>query len=998
MTLRNLARGILCSSVSIVAFVAAPAMAQTTPPPAPAAAAPSDEGTAIIVTGSRIKQDPTKSALPLQIISTEDLTRNGIANPEQLTMFLSSNGSGADNLASNADVTSGAQRGTNGLSSANLRGQGSAATLILLNGRRVAAHGLSGGAVDVNQIPFAALDRVEILKDGASAIYGTDAIGGVINYITKKNYHGLGLSGLSDITEQGGGNIYRLSGVAGYGDLDEDGINVMGAVSYSWNGLLRGSQRDFVNGNQPNRGLSIDTRGTPLATVFNTGASAFNPINPTTGTHTPTLTNGLTLIAPNGANTVGGGINPLDLPGGAGCTSMDGGMAYDEVLWANPAAYYACAWDTGRAAVIQQPIKTLTYYGKVTVNLGGGHQIFGEITGSDANSAKSFSNAQLSANTTSLPIAYPLTPATKTQYDTVFNALVAAFPSAAASLNANYGRPIGYRWRCGACGPREYTTHTRTLRAYVGLEGPLPIEGWDYHAGASHSESESSSLLGSGYYYRGTLANGAPDPLAPTAPGAATPGLVGLMNSGLINPFSLNQSDAALAGLKAISATGTTLYGGRYTVKELDASFAGPLFDVPGGKVQMALGVDFRRETYSFNGSPAAVAGQPVIFLAAFDNVNALTPKTRDVKAAYAEIDLPLFDWFDITGAVRVDDYSGFGTTTNPKVAVKLAPTEWLMFRGSYSTGFRVPSFNQIFNGVTTSPYSGSDLADPVACPGGVPTSAFGSGQPCAQIRPDIQTGGNLALGPETAKMASLGVVLRPRPLWSLSADWWMINVDNTIQLLTLRQLIDNAALFPDRFIRDGSNIVTAIDDRWINAGSRRTQGIEFAARGGFELGGGNIVSMGVDGTLLLKKREKLTPTANYSASQVGVFSFAGDLGLRWKHNAWISFGNKNYVVTLTQIFRSGYTNQALPGIANGSVTRPDYNPRVKPYSIFNLSVSLLQLGPSYKLTLGIKNLFNTDPPFAITYDGNTGAGSSWEPRVADPRGRSFNVQAEVKF
>ena len=1000
MNLRSLSRAILSSSVSLVAVIAAPAFAQdaSVPPPPPSTTSADPEPTAIVVTGSRIKQDPAKSALPLQIISTDDLTRNGIANPEQLTMFLSSNGSGADNLASNADVTSGAQRGTNGLSSANLRGQGSASTLILLNGRRVAAHGLSGGAVDVNQIPFAAIDRVEILKDGASAIYGTDAIGGVINYITKKNYHGLGLSGLSDFTEQGGGNIYRLSGIAGWGDLDDDGINVMGAVSYSWNELLRGSQRDFVNGNQPNRGLSIDTRGTPLATVFNTGSSAFNPLNSVTGTHTPTLTNGLSLIAPNGANTVGGGINPLDLPGGAGCASMDGGMAYDETLWANPAAFYACAWDTGRAAVIQQPIKTLTYYGKVTVNLGGGHQIFGEVTGSDANSAKSFSNAQLSANTTNLPIAYPLTPATKTQYDAVFNALVAAFPAATASLNANYGRPIGYRWRCGACGPREYTTHTRTLRAYVGVEGPLPFEGWDYHAGASHSESESSSLLGSGYYYRGTLSNGAPDPLAPIAPGATTPGLVGLMNSGLINPFSITQSDAALAGLRSISATGTTLYGGRYTVKELDASFAGPLFDVPGGKVQMAIGVDFRRETYSFNGSPAAAATAPVIFLAAFDNVNALTPKTRDVKAAYAELDLPLFNWLDITGAVRIDDYSGFGTTTNPKVAVKLTPTEWLMFRGSYSTGFRVPSFNQIFNGVTESPYSGSDLADPVACPGGVPTSTVGSGLPCSQIRPNIQTGGNLALGPETAKMGSVGFVIRPRPLWSFSADWWMINVDNTIQLLTLRQLIDNAALFPERFIRDGSNVITAIDDRWINAGSRRTQGIEFAARGGFELGGGNVVSLGMDGTLLLKKREKLTPTAAYSASQVGVFSFSGDLGLRWKHNAWISFGNRNYVVTLTQIFRSGYTNQALPGIASGAVTRPDYNPRVTPYSIFNLSLSLLQLGPSYRLTFGVKNLFNTDPPFAITYDGNTGAGGSWEPRVADPRGRSFNVQAEVKF
>ncbi len=994
MTLRTLARAILGSSVSLVAFAALPALAQSPLPPAQSADEPE---TAIVVTGSRLKQDPTKSSVPLEIITTDTIERNGISSPEQLTMFLTANGSGADNLASNADVTSGAQRGTNGVSSANLRGQGSASTLVLLNGRRVAAHGLSGGAVDVNQIPFAAIDRVEVLKDGASAIYGTDAIGGVINYITKKNFRGVSMAGLSDFTEQGGGNIYRLSGVAGYGDLDSDGINVMGAVSYSWNEILRGSQRDFVNGNQPNRGLSIDTRGTPIATVFNIGASAFNPLNPVTGTHTPTLTNGLTLIAPNGANTVGGGINPLDLPGGAGCQTMDGGMAYDEVLWANPAAFYACAWDTGRAAVIQQPIKTLTYFGKATVNLGGGHQLSGEITGSDAHSAKSFSNPQLSANTTNLPIAYPLTPATQSQYNAIFNALVASFPAATAALNANYGRPIGYRWRCVACGPREYLTNTRTLRATVAIEGPLPFSGWDYHAAASHAESESSSLLGTGYFYRGTLANGAPDPLAPTAPGASSPGLVGLLNSGLINPFSVDQSPAALAGLAAISAKGTTLYGGRYTVKEVDASVAGPLFDLGGGKAQLAVGVDYRRETYSFNGSAAAIAGQPVIFLAAFDNINALTAKTRDVKAAFAEIDLPLTEWFDITGAVRIDDYSGFGTTTNPKVAAKLTPTEWLMFRGSYSTGFRVPSFNQIFNGITLSPYSGSDIADPVGCPGGVPTSAFGSGQPCAQIRPDIATGGNPNLGPETARMASLGVVLRPLPQWSLSADWYMINVDNTIQLLTLRQLIDNAGLFADRFTRAGGT-VTVIDDTWINAGSRRTQGIEFAARGAVELGGGNNLSLGMDGSLLLKKREKLTPASAYTASQIGIFTYAGDLGLRWKHNAWVSFGNPDYVVTLTQIFRSGYANQALPGIAAGTVTRPDYNPRVKAYVIYNLSVSVLKLGPAYKLTLGVKNLFNTDPPFAITYDGNTGAGSSWEPRVADPRGRSFNVNVEVKF
>jgi iron complex outermembrane receptor protein len=997
MNSRELMRSVLACGISLGAFVA-PAMAQNAPDSAKPAAEEAAAETMIVVTGSRIKQDPTKSALPLEIITNVDIERNGIANPEALNMFLTANGSGADNLASNADVTSGAQRGTNGLSSANLRGQGSGSTLILLNGRRVAAHGLSGGAVDVNQIPFAAIDRVEILKDGASAIYGTDAVGGVINYVTKKNFKGASLSGSTDVTEQGGGNIYRLSGVVGYGDLDDDGINIMGAVSYSWNEKLRGDQRSFVSGNQPLRGLSVDTRGTPIATLFNIGSNTFQ--NPT-----GSLLAGLTLpiAASGGANAGAGGINPLNLPGGAGCETMDGGMAYDWALWSSPNNYYACAWDTGRAAVLQQPIETLTYYTKATINLGGGHQLSAEVTGSNANSAKSFSNVQLSANTSNLPWAYPLNSLTASTYNAIYDQIAAVFPAVGAvgdrtvDANGRYGRPLSGRWRCVACGPREYRTNSKTLRAMVALEGPLPFEGWDYKVAASHAESETSSLLGSGYYYRGTLANGASDPLAPIAPGATAPGLLGLINAGILNPFSLTQTDAAMAGLDAVSAEGTTLYGGRYTVKEVDASFAGPLFDLPGGTVQMAVGVAHRRETYSFNGSPAAVANQPVIFLAAFDNVNALTPKSRNINSIFAEVQLPVFDGFVLTGAFRLDDYTLFGTTTNPKVSFKYDVAEWLMLRGSYNTSFRVPGFNQLYNGITTSPYSGSDIADPVACPGGVPTSSFGSGQPCAQIRPDIINRGNLNLIPETAVQASLGVVLRPRPDWTLSLDWWMINVDDPISLVSVRDYTRNAIDLQPYFIRNGLGIITAIDQPWLNTGARRTQGLEVSLRGGFDLSGTSQIKLGLDGTYLLQKKEKVTPTAPY-LNYLGVFSYAGDLGVRWKHNAWVSFSNDDWAVTFTQIFRGSYANQKLPGIAAGTVVRPDFNERVKPYHIYNLSATYLGLGEEFRITMGVKNLFDTDPPFAITYDGNTGAGSSWEPRVADPRGRSFTVAVEVRF
>ena len=203
---RSIGRGALRAGLPVLLLAAvASASAQQ-------AATPADGDISkletVIVTGSSIRRQVSDSAVPLQVITTEDLRREGINSPEQLVSYLVSNGNGLDNLAGNADVVTGAQRGNNGASSANLRGQGSAATLVLLNG-------LNGGAVDINQIPMAAIERVEVLKDGASAIYGTDAIGGVINFILKDDFQGLNFSGFADITELGGGAIYRGTAAGG---------------------------------------------------------------------------------------------------------------------------------------------------------------------------------------------------------------------------------------------------------------------------------------------------------------------------------------------------------------------------------------------------------------------------------------------------------------------------------------------------------------------------------------------------------------------------------------------------------------------------------------------------------------------------------------------------------------------------------------------------------------------------------------------------------------
>jgi iron complex outermembrane recepter protein len=972
-------------------FLVTPAFAQTQSDQAPETTeTASEEGKAIVVTGSRIKRDPNDSPLPLQIISNEDFKREGISSPEQLISFLSTNGNGLDNLASNADVVGGAQRGNNGASSANLRGQGAAGTLVLLNGRRVAAHGLNGGVVDINQIPFSALERVEVLKDGASAIYGTDAIGGVINFITRTDYQGFGTQAFADITQREGGNIYRVSGIAGYGDLQEDGFNVMAAVGYSWNKALRGNQRSFVNTFQPDRGVSVDTRGTPFATFI----PLANWLNPVTGVRGPTAyTTGNSPAIPGTTFFASGGINILDLPGQGGCSSVDGQAPYDDVLWAFPQAQFACAWDTGRAAVLQQPLDTLTYLGRAVFRLGD-HEISAEVTGSDADSSKRFSNLQLTPNTTTQNYAYSrIAGVNSTVYDDLFNRLQATFPSFAATR----GLPISYRWRCIECGPREINTKTKTNRVALGIDGPI-ADGWDYRAGFSYASSESRSRLGSGYYFRGTTGTGANDVNAPIAPGAVQPGIIGVLNSGFLNPFLLpgqTQSAQGLAMLQAVSAEGVILYGGKYSVRQFDASVSGELFELPGGTVQIAAGVDQREEKYKFNGDARAAAQRPIIIAAPFDDGNALLGVSRTIKAAYAEVLIPLFEGFELTAAARIDDYEGFGSTTNPKVSAKYRPADWLMFRGSYNTGFRAPGFNQIFNGRTEALYTGRGFADPKSC--STPLAPSPTTPGCAVVaNVNIINGGQPDLGPETSDQATLGVVFEPSDNFSASLDWWMVNRSGTIQVLTIDQLLTNFDAVQERFIRDASGNLTAIENTWVNAGESKTQGLEVSLRGKVDALGGQLRA-GLDGTYLLKKKEKVIPTAAFD-DRIGIFTFAGDLGLRWKHSAYIGYSRDKWNISLSQIYRSGYDNQKLPGVASGAINPPRFNEKVSDYFLYNASISYEGLLQGTTITLGVRNLFNTNPPFAITYDSNFGSGSSWEPRVADPRGRSFTVLWDFKF
>jgi iron complex outermembrane receptor protein len=415
---------------------------------------------------------------------------------------------------------------------------------------------------------------------------------------------------------------------------------------------------------------------------------------------------------------------------------------------------------------------------------------------------------------------------------------------------------------------------------------------------------------------------------------------------------------------------------------------------LPAGDVMMAIGTDLRREQWKFNGDERDLANQRAILNVPFDNGNALSGVTRDIRAVYTEILIPVIKKLEVTVAGRQDHYTGFGNTTNPKVTFRYVPIEELLFRGSYNTGFRVPTFNQLFNAYADTPISGAGFVDPLKCPSLIASNAPG----CQSLTTSTVTrfGGVQTLGPEKSKQQSVGFVWAPMKELSMNVDWWSIKRTDTIQSLSLSQLISNYGLFSDRFIRDSSGNLIIIDQSWINAGETSTRGLDVGGKFNTKLGPGTF-SASIDGTYLLEKKSKLIKGQPWGPSEIANFTRSGDLGLRWKHLASFNYRYGAWSGLLIQQYSTGYADAVLPGVANGSVSPPNWNPRVDSYTLYHASVSYTGF-KNLTITGGIKNLLNTKPPFSAVYDTNTGAGSSWEPRVADPRMRSFTAMVTYTF
>ncbi|TDV72426.1 TonB-dependent receptor [Pseudomonas sp. LP_7_YM] len=411
--------------------------------PAAAAAVPATaQLQRVEVTGSAVRRVDAETAVPITILRTDDLKKQGVTTTQELVQRITGSQS-INNSAGSVGASTG------GASFADMRGIGANKTLVLLNGRRLANNALSGtnsagGAVDLNMIPFAAIDRVEVLRDGASALYGTDAIGGVINFITKKEMTDgtLTLGGASP-TAAGGGDTKDMSASWGIGDLNEDRFNVMGVFNYNKQGNLAARDRSFVNDYQPGRGLN-QTSGTSFPANYSQGDNASNPL--------------------------------LD----SNCSGP--GQVLDRGV---------CRFSTKQYIDLTPETEKTSFFGKATGKLAEDHNVSLEYFWARNNNATTIAPAPLTGLTmdSSSPY-YPGNGSTP----------------APTNFDLDPSQPVDLNWRETAAGGRsskDQNTSQRFLLTFDGLVG-----GWDYNVGASYNQNKILSSVTSGYLSDAALING----------------------------------------------------------------------------------------------------------------------------------------------------------------------------------------------------------------------------------------------------------------------------------------------------------------------------------------------------------------------------------------------------------------------------------------------------------------------------------------------------------
>ncbi len=906
----------------------------------------------VVVTGSRIQRRDALSVGPLTTLTAEDIAAVAPTSAGDLLQALPSVG---------VSLNSNGTQGTSfGVSSVNLRYLGSAEgsgnrTLVLVDGQRwVNAVGGRGfrDFVDLNTVPLGIIERIEVLKDGASAIYGADAIAGVVNIQTRKAVEGFEANLRYGITDRG--DNQNTSGYVNWGTQRER-ASVLLSLSYNdTEPVLTEDRALTVRAFAPLTAPPTSPRGLFVVPGLSNNAFFGTPAN----------------FAANTANAI------TRLPG---VTAIGAGAAADNSF--RVATLAADDFNTQTQGIyLIGPSERVGAFARFGFEWSDDLKMRAEVLYNKRESSQLFSPLGLDLRgSNGFSIAN----------NQAFNPFGTANGVPLANAVALTGNALRLQRVATEVGNRDNVQEIDTLRLALAFDGRVDLAGeWKWGSFLSYSRNEATfnalNQINFESAYRALL--------SPAACAAAT-GCTPLNIFGTITPQMADY----------------IRYNGFDEQKAEQYNFAlnasRELFTLPAGVVGLAAGYEYRREKAV--DSPDAFAGTlstvlPLVMGVAQNPTSAQsrepTSGSYDLHELYAEVSAPLLagrrfvESLDIDAAIRYSDYSTVGGEATAKFGVAYRPVSSLLVRGTYSQGFRAPSILELFQGTRNTNFQGVDPCNGGGAgrPGcaGVPTTynqnQFGGGTFNGVLS------GNTALEPETADTFSVGLVLTPESLpgasWTI--DWFRIDVDNAIASQTATQILQACAIretFCELIDRAPSGEVLLLRQAVVNLSSINVSGVDTTARYAFDTDIGRFEAS-VDASYLHSFRTTIVqPDGSIQVDQrQGKSDQPRSTFPRWKGQAGLKYSRGEFDAN----YRARYIGSSydVPGnaINGGNLGSTVYQ---------DLQFALSLADSRYRLALGIDNVFDKAPPASrannpINFDIYT----------YDARGRYVYATMSAKF
>ena len=971
---------------ALVASVA-PAFAQEAASAQPAPSAATDIDT-ITVTGSRIAKDTFNAVSPVQVITREEST---IAGFNSTTGVLQSNavtgGSDQINNAYGGYVVNGGP----GVNTLSLRGLGPTRTLVLVNGRRMSPAGSRGavGSADLNTLPSIAISHIEVLKDGASSIYGSDAVAGVVNIVTHQKFDGAQVEFQVNVPEHGGGEETRWSAMVGTvgdnwrlsGSLD---IYDRKEIQFGQRGWASDCPREYYGRNDDGSygaGDFLDpVTGEPVCWGLDAGGVTIGTLG--------TATFASNFFAPGTAGTRFNRWRPNAAATTSPVVGFEGVDYYTRTTYSPEMEKEALISPTTNVTGMLQ--------GGLDLNALGNAEAYFEILASRRESEQ----LGYLQHTVDYAVGSPLLG----QWSNL-----PAFLAAPADGSTN-GKNVAARAFIGWGLYRNWQEVDFT-RATAGLRGDLGAT-WKYDGYVSFAKSNSD------YYTENRLTDRIAKAYDVVADGRGgfvcrdtSDGCVAapVLSYDVVNGIlPQNYRDYIMQVTHGVT---------EYTEKTASFGVNGRLFDMPwdtGGTAMAAFGVEYRGQEIDDTPDQNSINSNLYGFTSATP-----TRGKDNVKEAYAEIELPLLsgvnfaEELSINGSVRYTDYDSYGSDKTWKLGMLYTPVSWMSIRASRGTSFRAPALFEQYLGATSG--FGNQSLDPCNSWGDLNDTASNRYKNCASLGlpADFQQtnsvtaftkgGAETGLSAETSTSLTAGIVLQPEmPSWfgdlSIAADYYDVQVNNGVARLTTGNVLSlcygqSQAEFTagtgycGLVSRDANNALT-VTSGYVNVATDIVRGWDFTVRYTRDIGPGQFRANAVV-TSFLEQAGKTFPNDPFKDTNgmIGAPEMTGQLNLGYNVGKW----GFHYGLDWVDAVSSYEYYEKYDGVDY----RPDYNMAIDAHFTSNASVQYSNDG--WKVTAGVRNLADKNPPVissgAYSVIGNAPLYSGY-----DMIGRSYHMNISKKF